>query len=441
MGKLPEKKRHYRYIEEMVNHFSKDMSDEAMKKKALSTLFLQDFISPKPKNPRIVSSAHGSIDRILLTIPSCATGEEDNPQWKIFKNLFLTLPQYTHFIILTHQSSREYIVNWLNENGLENRFTIGCLADYIKFTVWAEDGYAVVKDADSGQTYFVEPHAFPRAGDELIADTVSGFTDLQTIQSPLYYEGGNILIGDDFFFIGADYAVKSLTYINSMISPNPGESKADLIYRLFHEYLDNAKRLFFVGCTIPVPSRQERKFDKKGERWREIYFIKNKGGTVQPLFHIDMFMTLAGRDENGKYRVLVGDPRMAADILGEPVSKYALAEEFDNIARNLAKLNFEVIRNPLPLTYLDDPEINERHWYFATANNALVEIKNEKEKTVWLPTYGYGDWSELKKTDEANKKIWENLGFNVVMLEDFHPFAENTGSVHCIKKYINRGGN
>jgi hypothetical protein len=104
----------------------------------------------------------------------------------------------------------------------------------------------------------------------------------------------------------------------------------------------------------------------------------------------------------------------------------------------MQQLGFEVIRNPLPTVYLDDPDEKERMWYFASSNNALVEISGDEHKTVYLPTYGHGAWKELQKTDEANQKIWEELGFKVIMLGDFHPFAEHSGSLHCIVRYVER---
>ena len=47
-----------------------------------------------------------------------------------------------------------------------------------------------------------------------------------------------------------------------------------------------------------------------------------------------MFITLAGRD-GGAYRVLVGDPKLAADILGVPAAPYAMVDVFDDIAAQL----------------------------------------------------------------------------------------------------------
>jgi hypothetical protein len=86
-------------------------------------------------------------------------------------------------------------------------------------------------------------------------------------------------------------------------------------------------------------------------------------------------------------------------------------EIFDNIANRIEKLGFEIIRNPLPLVYLDVTRRKERLWYFAAANTTLVQMSNDKGKIVWLPTYGHGQWKSLSSTYKANSEIWQNLGF------------------------------
>jgi hypothetical protein len=190
-----------------------------------------------------------------------------------------------------------------------------------------------------------------------------------------------------------------------------------------------------VGTTLPVPQETSRQIMINGELWQEVIYVGT--GEAQPIFHIDMFISLAGRGRSGKYRLLVGSPRMADEILNQAPLPHAMAAIFDDMARTLSQQGFEVIRNPLPLTYLDDPQAKVRMWYFATANNCLVQIDGQ-DKRVWLPTYGHGAWSNLKAIDKANKRIWRKLGFNVTELADFHPFAQNLGSVHCIKKYLER---
>jgi hypothetical protein len=111
---------------------------------------------------------------------------------------------------------------------------------------------------------------------------------------------------------------------------------------------------------------------------------------------------------------------------------------FDSIASYLEQHHgFEVHRNPMPFVYLDNPRTKTRLWYYATANNAMVEMDGT-HKQVWLPTYGHGKWRALRKTDQQNAAIWQGLGFTVRMLGDYHALAVSMGSLHCIKKYLRR---
>ena len=100
------------------------------------------------------------------------------------------------------------------------------------------------------------------------------------------------------------------------------------------------------------------------------------------------------------------------------------------------------------LTNAGVAQVELRGWYFATANNALVQnATDSNDKKVWLPTYGYDlqspgtsekDYSYLQASDNANKLIWENLGYSVEMLPSFHSLARGLGAVHCIQKYVSR---
>jgi hypothetical protein len=199
--------------------------------------------------------------------------------------------------------------------------------------------------------------------------------------------------------------------------------------------MDRDRKLIVVGSRVPVPSNQKRPIMVNGELWHEVLYFGNAPGTVQPLFHIDMFVSLAGRDVNGTYTVMVGSPEMAASILGEPLPEGAMQDVFDDVAAGLSALGFKVIRNPLPMAYDDDDTDNTRYWYFATGNNVLTQ---DGPKKVWIPTYGHGNWTKLAATDAENKRIWESLGYTVELLPDFHPFAANLGAAHCIKKYLGR---
>jgi hypothetical protein len=430
----PRKSRHYDAVDELVRRTTTDVSAEFTDARFRAEPITESLRAARPVEPRLVGSAEGEIEQLLLTIPAYAV--RAGPLASIYRDLLGRLSPRTELVVLTHEAVEEEVTSWFHGRDRDVGATIITAADHLHFSVWAEDGYVAATDGDA--TYLIEPFSFPRYADSLIADLVSNATDLRNSQAPLYFQGGNLLIGDDFFLIGADYPAKSMGYVSRTLLPGPGESAAELVRRLYAEYLDTGRDLHYVGSTVPVPQQQTRRFTLDGQEWTEVLYMSNDPGTSQPLFHIDMFMTLAGRGESGRYRVLVGDPRLAAEVLGSPVQPHAMVEVFDNIARTLRRDGFEVYRNPLPLVYLDDERSRQRLWYFATANNALVERPETGPPAVYLPTYGYGAWSSLTATDESNRELWEELGYRTVPLGDFHPFAENLGAVHCITKCLAR---
>jgi hypothetical protein len=429
--------RHYATVAGLVRRTKGDLSAEALERQSFGRAILADRVQPKPRQPSLVPTADGIMAELLLTIPAYASEDAANPLGVVYRDLLQQLPKTLAITVMTHERVARTVEQWLADAGYPDAALVE-VPDHLHFSIWAEDGYVIVSDGASAKRYFVEPYEFPRYGDALIAEFVSHATPLDTTQAPLYFQGGNVLIGDDFYFIGADYPANSLRYVNSVIIPNAGEQPAAVVRRLYTEYLDAKRTLHYIGSTIPVPEERQRQIQIGGQRWTEYLYLGNRPGTVQPLFHIDMFITLAGRDSAGRYRVFVGDPSMAARTLGVPLWPHAMQEVFDNIATYLKNSGFAVHRNPLPLVYVDDTTTRERFWYFATANNALVQI-TKTTKDVWLPSYGFGNWTSLKGTDDENKQIWETLGFTVHMLGDFHPFAENLGAVHCIKKYLARG--
>jgi hypothetical protein len=414
----------------------------------------------QPVAPSLVPSAAGPLSRLLLTIPEYATEE---PYARAYRSLLGLLPAHTRLVVLTHEAARDRVAGWLSARPADSTELLAA-PDHLHFSVWAEDAYVVVRDGGSGDHYFVEPYSFLRYGDGLIADFVANATDLQHTQAPLYFQGGNCLVGDDFWLIGVDYPARTLQYLGNVLVGRPGEAPAQTVERVFREHLDPARRFLSVGSTVPVPAETLRLVEEDGEVRVDEVYLGNTPGTRQPLFHIDMFITLVGRGPDGRFRLLVGDPRRAAEVLRLGPWAYAMEPVFDSVASTLAARGFDVRRNPLPLASVDevvpveafdDPgnpvsadihrrlrqqgrsEVTLRSWYFATANNALVEDAGA-DRTVWLPTYGHGRHGHLRATDEANAALWRDLGFEVKLLGDFHAFALNLGAVHCIKKYLAR---
>jgi hypothetical protein len=393
---------------------------------------------PEPVKPRIVSTAHGSIDHVLLTYPAYLQGELSYE--RVYADLLAKLPKRTEVTVFVHPRVEADLQRVVDEQRAGATTNLVVAPEFLNFTVWAEDPYVVVEDTDpaSAATYLVEPFTFNRAGDALIADRVAQASPFQSTQSPLYFQGGNVLIGDDFVLLGVDYLNETLDTFRTSgaVSIPAGADPFDYISGLFRRTFGEDRELFFPGTRLPVPQQSEGPITVNGQRWTEQRYIGT--GTRQPIFHIDMLISLAGRGPDGRYRLLVGSPAEADRILGRPPSRYAMHEVFDDVASRLSAEGFDVIRNPLPITYVDYPDERLREWYFPTSNNVLVEIADDSRQ-VWLPTYGHGPWQELAATDEANRQVWEGLGFEVHLLGDFNIFTQNLGAVHCIKKFLLRG--
>ncbi len=433
----PLRPRHHAPVPGEVKRTDADRLAGARRRRASTAAVAAQITGTRPRSPALVATAAGAIARLLLTIPGYAVqGGADNPYAVVYRDLLAKLPAQTELVILTHEAVADTVRAWVTAANRAAPAQVIATDDFLGFSVWAEDGYVVITD-DDGTHAFVEPAAFPRYGDALVADQVGAAAGLGLYQAPLHLQGGNVLIGDDFFFVGLDYPL--LTFEEGILTAPAQAGEDALLREVYRRYLDAGRSFVPVGTTLPVPAAARRELRLGGAAWTEEIHAGNQPGTRQPIFHIDMFVSLAGRGADGRYRVLVGDPREAARLTGEPLQAHAMAPVFDDIARDLARRGYDVTRTPLPLVYADDTEARVRSWYFATSNNVLVHAPAGERPVVFIPTYAHGPFAAtLAATDRRNAEIWEGLGYAVVGLGDFHPFAINLGAAHCIKKYLAR---
>ena len=429
---------------------------------------------PGLQSPRLVSSFDGSIDRILLCFPSWAVS--DPRLVGGYTSVIEALRVGTRFIVVHNASVGKAVEEWFVNAGhpLEN-IELVPLPDFVAVTDWAEDAYVSLRDVTDGTRYLMEPWSFGRIGDALIADAVEEHTDIRASGAPLIFQGGNCLVGDDFWFLGKDYFADTIALLADGRPPvtiPSGTEPGAFATELFSRYVDADRRLIVIGTNKAIPLRQY-----VGTRTGDDYYldIPTEGaGTFQPIFHIDMLLTLVGPNTEGVFQVLVGSPRLADELLGTS-SPFALAEVYDGIADDLERSGFAVTRNPLvhrprlgqllalgqlkALSRQPDgsalvPAVAElstagadettmvrvRDWHHITWNNCLVENSQTAGQHVYLPTFGHGDNADLATIDSTMKALWEELGFTPHLLGDFNAFARRLGVVHCIKKYVDRGG-
>jgi hypothetical protein len=429
-------------------------------------------IVPGLQRPSLVSSFDGTIEQILFCFP--AWGVADPAVSAGYRSVIGALRRGTRFVVVHAESTRDEVAGWFTDAGHDRSdVDLVGLPDYVSFTDWAEDGYVALTDLEDGTTYLVEPWTFPRAGDALIADAVSDALPIRSQQAPLVFQGGNCLVGEGFWLLGRDYFADTLSLLGEPRPPAqpPGSvSLPDFARQLFSDYVDRDRRLVLVGTTREIPLSTFR-----GLRSGDEFFLDlptDGTGTYQPVFHIDMFLTLVGPGEDDRFEVLVGDPSLADDLLGTQ-SPWALPGVYDTIAADLAREGFAVQRNPLvhwptttrALTFAEisaladqpdnealatavadlreqgagrDTPVTVRRWHHVTWNNCLVENSTEQGKHVYLPTFGYADKASLAVVDDHMEQLWRDRDFEVHRLGDFNPFAERQGVVHCIKKYLAR---
>jgi hypothetical protein len=406
---------------------------------------------------RLVNSVDGQIEHLLLMIPRGAT----KPVYAdVYRALMKALPADTRFICVVQESTASAVRSWLAAAGRNGDDRVIVVPEYVGFTVWAQDPFCAAR-RESGWT-LVEPVSFLRFGDMLVAGPVAANAGFTLEQVPVYFQGGNVLVGDDFWLLGGDYFYKTLEFLNKVIFPQGDPHPLAFVRSLFQTHLDD-RRLLVVEARTPVPAETQLLVEEHGRLLIDHVHRGNIDGTVQPIFHLDMYVTLAGRDRrDGRYRILVGEPTVPRAKYAERYRAYALAPVFDELAASLQAAGgrrVKVLRNPLPLvsrservdvSAFDRPNdaqqyrffvrlkaagqatVVVRRWYFASSNNAIVQ-KTPAGDTVWLPTYGDDHYPELRRTDRLNRAIWRQMGYKTVMMPPMHHMAYRLGSLHCMQ--------
>jgi hypothetical protein len=428
--------------------------------------------TPGLQRPSLVSSFRDRIDTILFAFPNYGVSQPALAE--AYESVVRALRVGTRFVVVHHKSGGRHVRKWFDAAGHPaSNVTFVPLPDYVNFTDWAEDAYVALTDGSEGRTYLMEPWEFPRAGDALLAEAVQDFGVVEAAQAPLIFQGGNCLVGDEFWLLGKDYFADSLSLVTSDRAPveKPDRKSPEaFLRRLFKDYVDAERKLIVLGTSKEIPVR-EYYGTREG---RQFFLDLAAGGTglFQPIFHIDMFVTLVGWNARREFQVLVGSPAMADEMLGT-TSPYSLDDVYDGLARALTREGFEVTRNPLvhrstvaqtttlgrlrdmaaqsadaglldavteleTLGARDATRVGVRDWHHVTWNNCLVENTESVGRHVYLPTFGYGRNGDLKKIDAYMNKLWTSLGFTVHRLADFNEFARRQGVVHCIKKYLRR---
>ena len=375
----------------------------------ISSAFLSAAESADRSDFELLSDAGGTIEQTVISVNSARRAALRNAE--LISNIVNGLPTDTRFGIITNDRKAFTVAS----NPWPERVRFLELPADNPITIWTQDPFLVLRDS-AGNVRLLVPREFDRAGDRAMATLVADTYGYETMESKLFFEGGNIVADEKHVFIGAD----TIRY--------------------------NAKR--WMATEEQIVSLFER------ELGRPVLVI---GPSPQPIGHIDMMLTPLGNGrlaladagagaavveaainanpagvqdfERTTESYFFGAPnikRLAAaggnsieapELVGRTdeivAASKKVAPVLDGIAAALAEHGYDVVR--IPFLYggpgaggvADTGRDNggsAATYPMLTYNNVLVEHDAER-LTVYLPRYG------LAQLDAAAAAAWAKLGF------------------------------
>ena len=392
---------------------------------------------------RPVSSVYGRIDEILLTYPNKEGALTKEKILKHYGGIFEAFGNRVKFVILasfadgedTHHVKKLFEEALRESKAFSTKHVIHLEANYVPETkirphkMWAQDPYFILQDP-FGEPVFLEPYYFPRKAEQLIAEQVSAYADYLMRAIRYDFEGGNLLAGDDYLLAGRDILEINLKkyYPKTKEGRRMGISQIETdLKRIF-----GVKYLYWVG-------------EEQAINFKELVVRQNET-ECQPFFHLDLYLTLGGKDKEGKeiiYVAALQDPSNL-QVLSKNTQKdfHQLKTMLDRTAAYFETVH-TIAKGPgffvrrLPMEAIIAEGVLRVHSY----NNCLIECYGDT-KNVYLPKYhDLGPRSQKTQfhCQEMARKAFSSSGYNVVFVDGrFKSLAKKAGSLHCIAKVLRR---
>jgi hypothetical protein len=313
---------------------------------------------------------------------------------------------------------------------------------------WAQDPFSVLHDGN-GNHVFLQPmysRKYSDYSDKFISLQLAmdENLDLQMLIRPtdVLLEGGNVLAGSNFIIAGKDMlAYNCLQAINF-------KKGNTLTPELVQQTEAKIKRAYGVEHIVWIG------FEKYRSDW--VNWVNDKSFSFQPAFHIDLFLTMGGRDADGNHILILGDPQMAVEMAKSVMNPedlgiypYALErfaqldqcfEQYET-RRPSGAPSFRIVRIPLLI----------HHNVIFSFNNGLTEQWGD-HKQIFLPDYEIGGAGEdheqldpvLRLLKEESRRILSSAPCNFTRIEwvgpgvYFRRLAQKRGALNCITKVLKR---
>jgi hypothetical protein len=348
-------------------------------------------------------------------------GNENNP--KTFRDFMNQALEAAHLVPQNH-------VLQVDENFNKNNFGHG---GHKRLCPWVQDPFYPLHD-EKNTPILLEPYNFgsgSHEGDRNIAEMVSDSTGYLIKSTKYKFEGGNLLVGDDYLIAGISTLQENKNWFFSEVEYNKQRENTEFIS-------DQFKNLFGVNYVIWVGLKESLKFDT----------IKVIQGNYnrQPFFHIDLYITLGGKDKRGDEIVFVADISISEIERFNPVyhpdlkllqSALIETQEFFRTYRDHnAGPTFKVVELPMGLRHEGNGTFIPLSY-----NNCLIESYSGV-KNVYIPNFESPDDLEIEYVRQLQgkvQKVFDEQSVNVTFVSgSFIDSSRAGGALHCMTNVIQR---
>lgn len=323
---------------------------------------------------------------------------------------------------------------------------------------WAQDGFAVL-NYDGHSQILLQSLSSRRFLDQFVSFELTLKRQLSMFLQPTLteWEGGNILVADDFALVGKN--TLATNWRNTLLRMTD-EQRSDPQYleTAFEEMKQDMERQLGLQEVIWVGYPSVRRDLMNARQF-----------CYQPLFHIDLFLTLAAKGLDGTETLFIGDPGLAWKILKaaglqDQIRPPGLTWEGDQLTAQM--ISHSINRDMMD--FFGDYNLTSTSRQFNTIslpmlieqgvvyswNNCLIEIAHETSR-AYVPNYIIADAgsralaaSELGRNrkmevlQQAVKEIMLTHGIREVIWTGhglfMQHFAQRKGSLHCLTKVLRR---
>lgn len=250
----------------------------------------------------LLPSASGRIRHVFMVATRCLPGFEQG----MLDRLLRLAGQFQRISLAVHAADDAAFRRLANGLGLAADIEAIAAPQGATLWPWPQDRVTVIRGGDGSSAVLGSDD--PDDYTAYAAGLACGMDASLALGSP--QPGGNILVDGKICFVGAD---------------------------LREATIDTGRSIEVIACA-PLERRGPTRFGMvPGDlTWRQdIDRSIAADGSRQPIFRIDMFMTLAGATPEGTPRILLGDPVWASDLIGLPLPEGFPLKAFDQIEYGL----------------------------------------------------------------------------------------------------------